>query len=65
MFLLVFLYLLGPTFFFRSWMNVMFGFSKSLSVRVPVDLSSRELLLFSSVSLLMYWLGVSWQALVI
>ena len=53
-FLLVFLYLLGPTFFFRSWMNVMFGFSKALSLRAPVDLSSRELLLFSSVSLLMY-----------
>jgi hypothetical protein len=32
----------------------MFGFSKSLSSRIPVDLSSRELLLFSSVSLLMY-----------
>jgi NADH:ubiquinone oxidoreductase subunit 4 (subunit M) len=54
MFLLVFLYLLGPTFFFRSWMNVMFGFSKSLSSRIPVDLSSREFLLFSSISLLMY-----------
>ena len=64
-FLLIFLYLLGPTFFFRSWMNVMFGFSKALSLRSPVDLSSRELLLFSSISLLMYWLGVSWQALVI
>jgi len=59
MFLLVFLYLLGPTFFFRSWMNVMFGFSNSLALRAPVDLSSREFLLFSGVSLLMYWLGVS------
>jgi NADH-quinone oxidoreductase subunit M len=65
LFLLVFLYLLGPTFFFRSWMNVMFGFSKSLSTTIPVDLSSRELLLFSGISILMYWLGVSWQALVI
>jgi len=64
-FLLVFLYLLGPTFFFRSWMNTMFGFSHALSAKLPVDLSSRELTLFSGVSLLMYWLGVSWQALVI
>jgi len=64
-FLLVFLYLLGPTFFFRSWMNIMFGFSYTLSRTVPVDLSSRELLLFGGVSLLMYWLGVSWQAFVI
>jgi len=64
-FLLVFLYLLGPTFFFRSWMNVMFGFSKALALRVPADLTSREFALFAWMSLLMYWLGVSWQALVI
>lgn len=64
-FLLVFLYLLGPTFFFRSWMNVMFGFSKALSLKVPSDLTSREFTLFAWMSILMYWLGVSWQALVI
>jgi NADH-quinone oxidoreductase subunit M len=64
-FLLVFLYLLGPTFFFRSWMNALFGFSTSLSYRVPVDLSTRELILFLGVPFLMYWLGFSWQAFVI
>jgi hypothetical protein len=46
-------------------MNVMFGFSKSLSTKIPTDLTTREFLLFSSISFLMYWLGVSWQALVI
>lgn len=65
LFLLVFLYLLGPTFFFRSWMNIMFGFSFSTANRLPVDLSSRELLVFAGMSLLMYWLGISWQAFVI
>jgi NADH-quinone oxidoreductase subunit M len=65
LFLLIFLYLLGPTFFFRSWMNVMFGFSYALTKRLPADLSSREFILFSSISILMYWLGISWQALVI
>lgn len=64
-FLLVFLYLLGPIFFFRSWMNLMFGFSKSLSTRIPADLTSRELLVFTFISFLLYWLGVSWQALII
>jgi hypothetical protein len=57
--LLIFLYLLGPTFFFRSWMNIMFGFSYSLSKTLPSDLSSREFMLFSGVAILMYWLGVS------
>lgn len=65
LFLLVFLYLLGPTFFFRSWMNVMFGYSNTLSKKIPTDLSVREFTVFMSVSLLMYWLGISWQALVI
>lgn len=65
LFLLIFLYLLGPTFFFRSWMNVMFGFSHALTKRLPADLSSREFMLFSGTSILMYWLGISWQALVI
>ena len=65
LFVLVFLYLLGPTFFFRSWMNVMFGFSQTLTVKIPVDLSTREFIVFMSTPLLMYWLGISWQALVI
>jgi NADH:ubiquinone oxidoreductase subunit 4 (subunit M) len=64
-FLLLFLYLIGPTFFFRSWMNLMFGFSYSFRSNIPVDLSSRECLLFFGIPALMYWLGISWQALVI
>lgn len=54
MFLLVFLYLLGPTFFFRSWMNAMFGFSYALTKTLPVDLSTREFLLFAGMPALMY-----------
>ena len=64
-FLLVFLYLIGPTFFFRSWMNLMFGFSSAFQLQAPADLSSRESLLFFGVPLLMYWLGISWQSLII
>ena len=65
LFILIFLYLLGPTFFFRSWMNVMFGYSQTLTKKIPTDLSVREFTVFMSISLLMYWLGISWQALVI
>lgn len=63
--LLLFLYLLGPTFFFRSWVNLLFGFSTQLFNKIPVDLSSRELVLFMGIPLLMYWLGISWQAFVV
>ena len=64
-FLLFFLYLIGPTFFFRSWMNVMFGFSNFLSLKLPADLTTRESLLFFGIPALMYWLGLSWQFLII
>jgi NADH:ubiquinone oxidoreductase subunit 4 (subunit M) len=52
--LLLFLYLLGPTFFFRSWVNLLFGFSTQLFNRIPADLSSRELVLFMGIPALMY-----------
>jgi len=65
LYLLVLLYLIGPTFFFRSWMNIMFSYSTSLMYRLPIDLTTRESLLFFGVPLLMYWLGISWQAFVI
>jgi NADH:ubiquinone oxidoreductase subunit 4 (subunit M) len=65
LFILIFLYLLGPTFFFRSWMNVMFGCSNSLTYNTPSDLTTREFFVFTAIPALMYWLGISWQALVI
>jgi hypothetical protein len=64
LFLILFLYLIGPTFFFRSWLNVMFGFSYWLSSTLPLDLSIREVILFAGIPLFMYWLGISWQFLV-
>ena len=64
-FLLIFLYLLAPSFFFRSWLNVMFSFSFFLKKKLPVDLSTRELFLFLGTPILMYWLGISWQSFII
>jgi len=65
LFLILFLYLLGPTFFLRSWMNALFGFSHRLLLQLPTDLSYRELILFLGLPFLMYWLGISWQAFVV
>ena len=64
LFLLIFLYLLGPTFFFRSWMNMLFGFSLYLKRELPADLSLREFILFLGIPALMYWLGFSWQVFI-
>lgn len=65
LFLILFLYLLGPSFFFKSWVNVMFGKSHLFNSSVPLDLTSRELMLFLGIPFIMYWLGVSWQSFII
>lgn len=64
LFLIVLLYLIGPTFFFRSWMNVLFGSSVQLLKTLPSDLSSKEFIVFNGLIILMFWLGISWQAFV-
>lgn len=65
LYLIVLLYLIGPTFFFRSWMNIMFSYSFSFQSTLPTDLTTRESTLFFGIPLLMYWLGISWQAFLI
>lgn len=64
LFLIILLYLIGPTFFFRSWMNVLFGSSLQLLKTLPVDLSSKELIIFNGLIVLMFWLGITWQSFV-
>jgi NADH:ubiquinone oxidoreductase subunit 4 (subunit M) len=64
-FLVLLLYLIAPTFFFRSWVNAMFGKSIWLLRTAPLDLSSRESVLFYGIPYLMYWLGASWQSFIV
>jgi len=53
LFLLVLLYLLVPTFFFRTWVNVLFGESAFFRKTLFLDLTSKELLIYTSLILLM------------
>ena len=64
LFLIVILYTMAPTFFFRSWMNTMFGFSLFLLKRHPLDLSKKELIVFFFFIFLMFWLGLTWQTFI-
>lgn len=59
---IVLLYLIGPTMFFRSWLLVLFGQSAHLSRTIPVDLLSREVVVYGGLIVLMIWLGISWQS---
>lgn len=61
---IILLYLLGPTFFFRSWMNVLFGSSIQMLKVLPADLSSKEFIIFGGLIFLMFWLGITWQAFI-
>jgi NADH:ubiquinone oxidoreductase subunit 4 (subunit M) len=62
--LMILLYLLGPTFFFRSWMNTMFGMSTKLLQKAPTDLLKKEFVLFSFLIFVMFWLGFTWQSFI-
>lgn len=62
---IVLLYLIVPTIFFRSWMNALFGSSAQLLKTLPLDLNSRELLVYGGLIVLMFWLGVTWQSFVL
>lgn len=61
----VLLYLLAPTVFFRSWMNALFGSSSHLLKTIPLDLTTKELLTYGSLIVLMFWLGISWQSFIV
>lgn len=63
--LILFLYVLAPSFFFRSWFNLMFGMSHFFSKSSPLDLTIREFISISSLELLIYYLGISWQTLLV
>jgi NADH:ubiquinone oxidoreductase subunit 4 (subunit M) len=53
------LYLVAPTFFFRIWMNVLFGSSSHMLRTLPADLTSREFIIFGGLLVLMFWLGIT------
>lgn len=61
---IVLLYLIGPTMFFRSWLLVLFGQSVHLSRTIPTDLLSREIVVYGGLTVLMIWLGLSWQSFI-
>lgn len=63
-FLIPLLYLLGPTFFFRSWVNVLFGLSETINKKIPTDLSAKEFILYFNIMFLMFWLGFTWQSFI-
>lgn len=64
LFLLPLLYLLGPTFFFRSWMNTLFGLSLNILKLIPLDLTSKEITIYGGIIFLMFWLGFTWQVFI-
>jgi NADH:ubiquinone oxidoreductase subunit 4 (subunit M) len=63
-FLLPFLYLLGPTFFFRTWVNVLFGLATATQKTIPTDLLMKELIIYLGLIVLIFWLGFTWQSFI-
>jgi len=63
--LLLILFLIAPTFLVKPWLNLMFSKSKFFAQKLPLDLSLRELYLFTFLPVLMFWLGFMWQAFIL
>ncbi len=63
--LLVFIYLLGPSFFFRSWINLLFSYPSLLIKTIPADLFKVELLVLGFLFFLSFWLGLTWQVFLV
>jgi NADH:ubiquinone oxidoreductase subunit 4 (subunit M) len=59
-FFFLILYLLAPTFFFRSWMNTIFGSIKLFNKTISLDLNKKEIYIFNGLIFLMFWFGLSW-----
>lgn len=53
-FLVILLYLFGPTFFFRSWVNALFGLSTAIFKKIPVDLTAKETIIHFGLAFLMF-----------
>jgi len=58
---LIILYLIVPTLFFKSWWPITSGCSINLNKPLKNDLDSKELLLISTLTFVLFWLGFSWQ----
>lgn len=64
LFLVILLYLIAPTFVFRTWVNALFGASIEFNNKLSADLSSKELVVYVGLLSTMFWLGVSWQTFI-
>ena len=60
--LILLLYLFVPTFFFRSWFNVLCGYSTQQNKTLLLDIDFFETYLYGSLIFIMFWLGNSWQS---
>jgi len=63
--LLVLLYLIVPTLFFKSWWATLCGESVNLNKNIKKDMDSIEFLLTLSLSIILFWLGLTWQLFLI
>jgi hypothetical protein len=41
-------------------MNVLFGLTVNVFKKIPLDLSSKEFVVYYGLIFLMFWLGVTW-----
>jgi NADH:ubiquinone oxidoreductase subunit 4 (subunit M) len=60
----ILIYLILACFYMKVWMNLLFG-SPYLHIKLTLDLDKSELLIFSSLIVLIFWLGFTWYSFII
>jgi hypothetical protein len=45
-------------------MNSLFGLSMAIFKKIPLDLNSKELIIYGNILILMFWLGFSWHTFI-
>jgi NADH:ubiquinone oxidoreductase subunit 4 (subunit M) len=59
---LVLIYLLLACFFFKIWLNILFSSVNNSITVLVVDLEKSEIVIFSYLIGLLFWLGLTWQS---
>lgn len=61
---LILIYLFLASFFFKIWLNILFSSLNTTIKNIPVDLEKTEILIYSFLLILIFWLGFTWQSFI-
>jgi len=62
--ILIIIYLLMASFFFKIWLNILFSSLNLTIKKLPTDIEKSEIIIFCFLIWLLFWLGLTWQSFI-